>query len=114
MPSSVRLAFATLAVALVGLITPVGAVRQQPPADRVLPDFDIREGRPPHAGSPQTQSEARRARDTGSSPVRVHPFTGGVLGWTGRRQRTRARLRRPAECRGIAANGLAGGWRLAR
>ena len=50
MPSSVRLAFATLAVALVGLITPVGAVRQQPPADRVLPDFDIREGRPPHAG----------------------------------------------------------------
>ena len=79
MPSSVRLAFATLAVALVGLITPVGAVRQQPPADSVLPDFDIREGRPPQAGSPQTQAEARRAREKGSSPVRVHPFTGGVL-----------------------------------
>jgi len=79
MPSSVRLAFATLAVALVGLITPVGAVRQQPPAGRVLPDFDIREGRPPHAGSPQTQSEARRATENRSSPVRVHPFTGGVL-----------------------------------
>jgi subtilase family serine protease len=78
MSSSLRLASATIAVILAGLMTPVGAVRQQPPADRVLPDFDIREGRPPQAGSPQAQSEARRAVERGSPRVRVHPFTGGV------------------------------------
>jgi subtilase family serine protease len=78
MPSSVRLALATLAVTVVGLLTPVGAVRQQPSSDRVLPDFDIREGRPPSAASPQTQAAAERARETGQSRVREHPFTGGV------------------------------------
>ena len=79
MPSSVRLALTTLAVTIVGLTTPVTAVRQQPPADRVLPDFDAREGRQPQPPSPQTEAEIQRARGNGRSQVPVHPFTGGVL-----------------------------------
>ena len=79
MHSSVRLALATLAVTIVGLTTPVTAVRQQPPADRVLPDFDAREGRQPQPPSPQTEAEIQRARENGRSQVPVHPFTGGVL-----------------------------------
>ena len=79
MSSSVRLAFATLAVTIVGLTTPVTAVRQQPPADRVLPDFDAREGRQPQPPSPQAEAEIQRARGNGRPQVPVHPFTGGVL-----------------------------------
>ena len=79
MPSFLRLSFATIVVTTVSLTTPVTAVRQQPPADRVLPDFDVREGRPPQPPSPQTQLETQRAADAGRSRVRVHPFTGGVL-----------------------------------
>jgi hypothetical protein len=78
MSSSVRLAYATLALMIVGLTAPVTAIRQQPPLDRVLPDFDVREGRLPQAPSPQTEAEARRAAGSGQSRVRVHPFTGGV------------------------------------
>ena len=44
----------------------------------MLPDFDVRENRPPQAPSPQTEAEVRRARDNGRPRVRVHPFTGGV------------------------------------
>ncbi len=79
MPSLLRLSVATLVVTTVSLTTPVMAVRQQPPADRVLPDFDVREDRPPQPPSPQAQAEAQRAIDNGRSRVRVHPFTGGVL-----------------------------------
>jgi subtilase family serine protease len=79
MPSLLRLSVATIVVTTVSLTTPVMAVRQQPPADRVLPDFDVREGRPPQPPSPQTQAETQRAIESGRSRVRVHPFTGGVL-----------------------------------
>src|SRR5262245_10273096 len=79
MPSFLRLSFATLVVTTISLTSPVMAVRQQPPADRALPDFDVREGRAPQPPSPQTQAEAQRAIDNGRSRVRVHPFTGGVL-----------------------------------
>ena len=78
MPSLLRLSLATLVLTTVSLTTPVTAVRQQPPANRVLPDFDVREGRRPQAPSPQTEAEARRATESGRPPVRVHPFTGGV------------------------------------
>ncbi len=79
MSRSVRLTLATLALTIIGLNAPVTAVRQQPPADRVLPDFDVREGRPPQAASPQANAERQRARENGRPQVRVHPFTGGVL-----------------------------------
>ena len=78
MPSSVRLTFALLALTAVGLVTPVNAVRQQPPSGRVLPDFDIREGGPPQSPSPQTEAEARRAAQAGDPRIRVQPFSGGV------------------------------------
>jgi len=78
MPSLLRLSLATLVLMTVTLITPVAAVRQQPPPNRVLPDFDVREGRPPQGPSPQAEAEAQRARDAGRPRVRVHPFTGGV------------------------------------
>jgi hypothetical protein len=78
MPSLLRLSLATLVLTTVSLTTSVTAVRQQPTTDRVLPDFDVREGRPPQAPSPQAEAEARRARDAGRPRVRVHPFTGGV------------------------------------
>ncbi len=78
MSSVLRLTFLTLAVAAVGLVGPVAAVRPQQPPGRVLPDFDVREGRPPQAPSPQTEAEARRAAQAGTERVRVHPFTGGV------------------------------------
>jgi subtilase family serine protease len=78
MTSLLRLSFATVVVTTISLTSPVMAVRQQPPADRVLADFDIREGRAPQAPSPQTQAEAQRAIDAGRSRVRAHPFTGGV------------------------------------
>ncbi len=79
MSPSVRLALTTLAVAIVGLTAPVTAVRQQPPADRVLPDFDVREGRQRQTPSPRAEAEIQRARETGRPQVPVHPFTGGVL-----------------------------------
>ena len=78
MQSLLRLTSATLVLIAVSLTTPVTAVRQQPPTDRVLPDFDAREGRPPQAASPQAQAEVRRAIDAGRPRVRVHPFTGAV------------------------------------
>jgi subtilase family serine protease len=79
MSFSVRLALATLAVTVVSLTTPVSAVRQQPPVDRVLPDFDAREGRQPQPPSPQAEAEMQRARGNGRPQVPLHPFTGGVL-----------------------------------
>ena len=78
MSSSVRLALATVAITVAGMTAPIAAVRQQPSSDRVLPDFDIREGRAPQAPSPQTQAEAQRARENGQSRLREHPFTSGV------------------------------------
>jgi len=78
MQSLLRLTSATLVLIAVSLTTPVTAVRQQPPTDRVLPDFDVREGRPPQAASPEAQAEMRRAIDAGRPRVRVHPFTGAV------------------------------------
>ncbi len=78
MPSALRLACATFVLTAVALVTPTTAVRQQPPADRVLPDFDIREGRAPRAASPQAQAEIARARQSGPRLARVHPFTSGV------------------------------------
>jgi subtilase family serine protease len=79
MSSSVRLTLATIAVTIIGLAAPVAAVRQQPPTNRVLPDFDVREGRPPQPPSAQSNAEIERARENGRPQVRVHPFTGGVL-----------------------------------
>jgi subtilase family serine protease len=78
MPSALRLASLTLLLAAVGLVSPANAVRQQPPADRALPDFDIREGRAPQAASPQAQAEIERATQNGPRRARVHPFTSGV------------------------------------
>lgn len=78
MPSALRLASATLLLAAIGMVTPVNAVRQQPPADRALPDFDIREGRPPQSASPQAQVEIARATQNGPRRARVHPFTSGI------------------------------------
>ena len=78
MPSPLRLAYATIVLTAVALATPVTAVRQQPPADRVLPDFDIREGRPPQPPSPQAQAEISRATRGGPKRAQVHPFTGGI------------------------------------
>src|SRR4026209_2380684 len=80
MPSSVRLTVALLALTAVVLVTPVNAVRQQLPAGRVLPDFDIREGGAPQAPSPETEAEARRAAQAGAPRVRVQPFSGGGPG----------------------------------
>jgi len=78
MPSALRLASATLLLTAIGLVTPVNAVRQQPAADRTLPDFDIREVRPPQSASPQAQAEIARATQDGPRRARVHPFTSGV------------------------------------
>ena len=78
MPSPVRLTFVMLALAAMGLVSPVKAVRQAQPANRVLPDFDVRESRPAPPPSPQTEAEIGRAAQSGSKPPRVHPFTAGV------------------------------------
>jgi len=78
MPSALRLTCAALVFAAVGLVTPVSAVRQQSSSDHALPDFDIREGRPPQSPSPQAQVEIARGRQAGPGRARVHPFTGGI------------------------------------
>ena len=78
MPSSLRLTFVTLSLAAIGLVSPVKAVKQEQPANRVLPDFDIRESRPAPPPSPQTEAEIGRAAQAGSTRPRVHPFTAGV------------------------------------
>jgi subtilase family serine protease len=78
MPSPLRLTFVTLSLAAIGLVSPVKAVRQEQPASRVLPDFDIRESRPAPPPSPQTEAEIGRAAQAGSKRPRVHPFTAGV------------------------------------
>src|SRR5690349_10228019 len=78
MPSALRLATATLALAAVGLVTPVTAVRPQAPGNRALPDFDIREGRAPQSPSPQAQAEIARDKAAGPTRVRLHPFTGAI------------------------------------
>lgn len=78
MPSALRLTSAALVFAAVGLVAPVTAVRQQPLTDHPLPDFDIREGRPPQSPSPQAQVEIARTRQAGPRRARVHPFTGGI------------------------------------
>ena len=78
MPSALRLACATLVLTAVGLVAPVTGVRQQPSADRALPDFDIRDGRPPQSPSPQAEAELGRSSQGGPRRVRVHPFTTGV------------------------------------
>jgi len=78
MPSALRLVCATLVLTAVGLASPVNAVRQQPSADRTLPDFDIRDGRPPQSPSAQAQAEIDRATNAGPRRARVHPFTSGL------------------------------------
>ena len=78
MPSALRLACATVAFAAIGLVSPVTAVRPQAPADRAVPDFDIRDGRPPQLPSPQVQAEIARSSQAGPRRARVHPFTGGI------------------------------------
>ncbi len=78
MPSALRLASATLVLAAIGIVTPLTAVRQQPSADRALPDFDIRDGRAPQSPSPQAQAEIGRATQAGPRRARVHPFTSGI------------------------------------
>ena len=78
MSSPLRLACATLVLAAVAVVTPVTAVRQQPSADRALPDFDIRDGQPPQSPSPQAQVEIDRATQAGPRRARVHPFTSGI------------------------------------
>src|SRR4029079_11712787 len=77
MPSALRLATTTLALAAVALVTPITAVRSQAPGDRALPDFDIREGRAPQSPSPQAQAEIARDADA-RRQVRLHPFTGAI------------------------------------
>ena len=78
MPSFLRLTGLTLFVTAVALVTPVTAIRQQPSSDRVLPDLDIRDGRPSQAPSPQADAELRQAAQAGPRRVRVHPFTSGI------------------------------------
>ena len=78
MPSPLRLACATLVLTAVGLVAPMTAVRQQPSVDRALPDFDIRDGRPPQSPSPQAQAEIERLKQAGPRRARVHPFTSGL------------------------------------
>ena len=78
MPSFLRLTGLTLFVTAVALVTPVTAIRQQPSSNRVLPDLDIRDGRPSQAPSPQADAELRQAAQAGPRRVRVHPFTSGI------------------------------------
>src|SRR5262245_7619725 len=78
MPSALRLACTTLVLTAVGLVTPITAVRQHPPADRAVLDFDIREGRAPQSPSSQAQTEIERANQAGPRRARVHPFTAGI------------------------------------
>jgi subtilase family serine protease len=81
MMSGTRIGLTTLAVALVLVSAPLSAVRQPQTsaADRVLPDFDVRDGRSSASPSPRTLTEMRRPAGARSSRrTRVHPHTGAV------------------------------------